>query len=117
MVGTSRIRIIGIAAAGVTVTGGLCASWLAADARYEEMAHNLFNVVSLAFAIWALCGLYLLALLARRLYTTRHARSTAANVGWALVLLWAPIVVPLIVGDGATLRTLGTGRELDTRRG
>lgn len=91
---SQKLRMAGIAAALLTVVAGLAASQsIKQGANYDAVA----AIATVAFAIWVLCAAILLVRLCKGLYATRMQRSGLKSALWVLVIVWAPIVVPLIV--------------------
>lgn len=93
MISSQKLRMAGITAALLTIAAGLTASRsIGQGANYHVVA----SIATAAFAAWVLCAAVLLVRLCKGLYATRTQRSGMKSALWVVVIVWAPIVVPLI---------------------
>jgi len=94
MIGSRKLRSLGIAAALVTFfLGYLPPDMINRGAIYSAALPIAF----IAFLLWVVCAGVLLVRLCSWLYATRGQRTKFKSIMWIFAILWAPIVVPFIV--------------------
>ena len=102
----SKLKAVGIAAAALTMILGIVASRMIDDGGGFTVAES---AAAVAFFVWMICAAVMLVRLCKWLYATRATRTQVRNLLWILVLVWAPMIVPLIVRSPAEYRVSPEG--------